>query len=170
MKITETDIPSDSLTQDFLPADYSDAFKCTFISQEEISADDFQIAFWTHPTKWVDILFKIRNALVRVVGLNGGKFNDEEIKTCIKENKNHKLFSVACKSENETVLKLTDKHLNAHLSAYITEKNNCKTVNLITIVHFHNRLGYFYFNIIRPFHNIVVKGMMKHVIKSIYKL
>lgn len=170
MKVIKTSVPDDSLTRQFFPADYTDTFKYSFESQKEITPDDFQVAFWTKPPKWVDWLFSIRNTLVKLVGLEGDKSRADKVEACIRHNEVYKVFSVAGKSENETVLKLSDKHLDAYLSVYIEHEDGVgKVVYAITIVHFHNRLGYIYFNAIRPFHAIVVKGMLTHVIKNIQK-
>lgn len=170
MKINKTSIPVDSLVCQFFPANYSDAFECSFNSQKEINPDDLQIAFWTKSPKWIDNLFKIRNRLVQLVGLDNGKSRVEDLEDCIRNNKKHSIFSVACKSENETVMKLSDKHLDAYMSIYVSDKeDNLKTVCVITVVHIHNLLGYLYFYSICPFHQVVVKGMLKYLIQNLSK-
>jgi hypothetical protein len=132
-----------------------------------ITADDIQVAFWTVKPKWLKNLYCIRNTLVKPFGLKGDENkNAEEIERCIREGTSSGLMSVSDKSENETVLYLSDKHLSAHLSVYIENEGNEQIVNAITLVQFHNWLGYTYFYVICPFHHIVVRKMLKHAIKS----
>ncbi len=168
MKVKKIEIPEDSLVNSFLPANYSDAFSCDFNTAKEITADDIQVAFWTKWPKWIERLFKIRNLIVRVVGLKGDRPNAEIIEDCIRNNKKLGDFFVVCKSENETVIKLSDKHLDAYMSVYLSDINdNRKSLASITVVDIHNRLGYLYFYSICPFHKIVVKGMLKQAVRTI---
>ena len=168
MKVKKVEIPKDSLINGFLPANYSDAFSCNFNTAKEITADDIQVVFWTEWPKWVKRLFKIRNFIVKVVGLEGDRPNDGTIEDCIRNDKKLKDFSVVCRSENETVIKLNDKHLDAYMSVYLSNaEDNQKSVASITVVDIHNKLGHIYFYLICPFHKIVVKGMLKQVIKTI---
>ncbi|MDR1652533.1 MAG: DUF2867 domain-containing protein [Prevotellaceae bacterium] len=37
-------------------------------------------------------------------------------------------------------------------------------ISIITVVHFHNALGKVYFFVIRPFHKIIVKAMIKRLL------
>lgn len=168
MKVKKTGIPEDSLTNNYLPANYTDAFSCNFCTDKELTADDIQIAVWTDWPAWIKCMFSIRNSIVKIVGLKGDNRDPEEIKDCIRNSKDLGMFSIADKSQNETVVKLSDKHLDAYMSVYLTNtENNHRSVTVITIVDIHNRLGYIYFYTIAPFHKIVVKGMLKHVIKKI---
>ncbi|MFV0537523.1 MAG: DUF3788 family protein [Dysgonomonas sp.] len=120
MKVKKVEIPKDSLVNTFLPANYSDAFSCNFNTAKDITADDIQVAFWTKWPKWIERLFKIRNFIVKVVGLKGDSSNSEIIEDCIRNNKEYKEFSVICKSQNETLIKLSDKHLDAYMSVYLS--------------------------------------------------
>lgn len=167
MKIIQTPIPDDSMIRNYFPADYSDSFQCTFESDKDITPDDLLVAFWTKSPEWIGALFKIRNNLVKLVGLKGDKTDSQEIEDCIRNNIDTDLFKVVLKSENETIIRLSDKHLDAYLSAHIKNSGKEKTVSLITTVQMHNLLGHIYFYSICPFHKIVVKGMIKHTINQI---
>lgn len=170
MEVKKIEIPKDSLITSFLPASYSDAFSCEFNPADKVTADDIQIAFWTNWPKWVGRLFQVRNSIVKIFGLKGDNPDPETIKDCIRNNKNSGMLSVACKSANETVIKLSDKHLDAYMSVYLSDsKDNNKSVASITVVDIHNRLGSIYFYLICPFHKIIVKTMLKHVVRTINK-
>ncbi len=168
MKVKKIEIPKDSLANTFLPTNYSDAFSCDFNTTKEITADDIQVAFWTKWPKWIERLFKIRNLIVKVVGLKGDSSNAGMIEDCIRNNKEYKEFSVVSKSKDETVIKLSDKHLDAYMSVYLSDTSDKqKSIACITVVDIHNWLGYIYFYSICPFHKVVVKGMLKEVIRNI---
>lgn len=170
MKIRECILPSDSLTNKYLPANYKDAFECVCKTEKQITADDLQVAFWTESPKWVQNLFKLRNNIVRLVGLKTDKPDSEFISNCIRNSIYNKDFMISDKSEKETVVKLSDKHLDAYMSIYINDLYaREKEIKVITVVDIHNWLGYVYFYAICPFHKLVVKSMLKHVLKKSIK-
>lgn len=160
-------VPQKALVNKYLPVNYKDIFECTIENAPMITADDIQVAFWTVNPKWLENLYRIRNTLVKPFGLKGDENrNREEIERCISEGGNYGLMSVPDKSENETVLYLSDKHLSAHLSVYIEYEGNKQIISVITLVKFHNWLGYTYFYAICPFHHIVVRKMLKYAVKT----
>ena len=166
MKTIKTQIPDRSLTNNYLPADYTDSFTCTIDATKEILPDDIMVGFWTNSPGWVTALFKLRNFLVKFVGLKGDNENDlEKLESCIRSGGSHGIASVPAKNDNETVLLLTDKHLEAYMSVFIEKKENLQEISTITLVHFKNKLGPIYFFFIKPFHNIVVRSMLKRSIK-----
>lgn len=166
MKIKKSTIPTDSLVNAYLPADYSDVFVCEVISNKKVSPDDLLIAFWTDFPGWVNTLFEIRNFLVKFVGLKADKEDSNELENCIRTGGTSNFTSVPAKSSNETVMLLADKHLNAYLSAHVGGDMPQQKISVITLVHFNNKLGNTYFFFIRPFHQIIVKSMMKRVVKK----
>ena len=166
--VHKTDVPVNSLTHQYLPADYTDAFACEITGAKKLSADKVMIDFWTVMPGWVNALFKLRNVLVRPFGMETGdnKDHSEELKKMIREGQaSNGLMSVVAKSGNETVILLNDKHLDAYISVFVTESHHSQTATAITLVHYHNRLGRIYFFFIRPFHKIIVKDMLKSTIK-----
>ena len=168
MKVRKTTVPTDFLVSEFSPNDYSDAFECSFKSSKNITADDIQVAFWTEPPKWVNRLFKLRDILIKPFGIQSGEGKDfAAFAACIRSGGSHRFVSVPCKSDDETVLCLNDKHLIAYLSAKIIQSGDNKKVVMTTLVNFHNRLGKVYFFFICPFHGIVVRMTLKYVIKKL---
>lgn len=172
MKTYKTDIPSDSLTRQYLPADYIDAFACDATGAKPLSAEDIMVCFWTVMPGWVNALFRLRNVLVRPFGLKGDESKERtaELENIIRNGGSTGLASVADKSGSETVLKLSDNHLDAYMSVQTSQINNKQTVTAITLVYYHNRLGRVYFFFIRPFHGVIVKSMLKCAIKRLEKL
>lgn len=168
MKVKLSHIHENSLVKKYLPAGYSDAYQCTFINDKNITPDDLMISFWTTKPDWVETLFKIRNALVKPFGLKTDSPDNQSIENGIRNGTAYGLTSVTDKADNETIILMADKHLNAYLSLYFQEEeNNLTTVYVSTVVHFNNTLGYLYFYPIMPFHHMVVKHTIASSIKRL---
>lgn len=167
MKIKKSIIPTGSLTQNYLPADYTDVFACEVHSAKTFNPDDMMVGFWTNFPDWVNILFKLRNFLVKFVGLKGAENDNlKEFETCIRTGGSYGLASVPAKNNNETVLLLTDKHLIAYMSVFIEKNQEHQKISVITVVHFKNKLGRMYFFFVRPFHGLIVKSLLKRSINQ----
>ena len=165
MNLNKSTIPSGSLIENSLPADYSDVYTCEVDFEKEIIPDDIMVNFWTDMPNWINGLFKLRNFLVKFVGLKSSEEdNMKEFERCIRTGETYSFVSVPAKNTNETVLLLSDKHLNAYLSVFIGNKERHKTISAITLVHFKNRLGRIYFFLIRPFHGVIVKSLLKKAV------
>lgn len=164
MKVKKTRIPSNSLILQYHPADYTDSFQITTEQNIKSSPDDIIISFWIDMPGWINILFQLRNFLVKFVGLeNSNDKNVEELKNCIRNSGKYGFIEVPVKDETETVIIMKDKHLDAYMSVI---KEDCTILYFNTLVHFNNKLGKIYFTLIRPFHSIVVRETIKHTIKK----
>ncbi len=170
MKIKKSIIPTNSLCRNYLPADYTDVFACKVQPTKEFTPDDIMVGFWTDFPGWVNALFKLRNFLVKFVGLKGSdNDNLKEFETCIRTSGSNELASIPAKSDDETVLLLTDKHLSAYMSVFIEKNKDHKRISAITLVHFKNKLGRVYFFFIRPFHGLIVKSLLKRAAMNLTK-
>jgi hypothetical protein len=166
MRIKKTELPPDSLIRMHLPADYTDSYQITTDAEIQATPDDIMVRFWTDTPGWVRALFQLRNFLARFVGLKGGGENDtDKLKSCIRTGGEYRFMRICAKDSRETVLLLSDKHLDAYLSV---RKENTHTVSTNTLVRFHNRLGKMYFFFVKPFHRIIVRRMLERSIKMAY--
>jgi len=165
MKVKKTNILPSSLIGNYLLVDYSDVYACEVDSQKEITPDDVMVSCWIDSPTWINTLFKLRNFMVKFVGLKSSEVDDlKELEKCIRTGTPYGIASVPAKCDNETILLLSDKHLDAYMSVHVESKEYHKTISVITLVYFKNRLGRIYFFVIRPFHGIVVKSMLKRAI------
>lgn len=167
MRIKSAKIPKEAVIGNYLPSNYHDVFECSFITKHKITPDDIQVAFWTQSPAWVSRLFKLRNILVKPLGLEVAKSDPKAVEDCIRNSIPHKQFTFIDKTDTETIICLSDKHLDAYMSVYLTENGDQKKLYCTTVVRLHNVLGYLYFYPICPFHYFVVKSMMKFVVKSL---
>lgn len=138
--------------------DYTDEFSDIIHTVRFINAAELSELFFSAP-KWVTILMKIRNAMVRPLGL--------------KKEKNLSDL-VHIESENIATVCKNDKHLDLEI-AFITESMECDSqcISVSTKVRFHNSLGKCYFAIIKPFHNLICKTLLQraknNIEKSLYR-
>lgn len=165
-------IPANSLAEKYLPADYSEAYEMIVEKNSQLTPDNLLIAFWTDFPAWVRRLFSLRDILVKPFGLKGADDNystfQQKFTEMVRTGGSYQVMSLSAKSENETVMQLTDKHLTTELSCHTENAvENKLKISIITIVHYHNALGKIYFAVIKPFHIIIVKAIMK---RSIDKL
>ncbi len=166
MKVTAAVLPADSLTRNYFPADYSDVYACEITTEKEITPDDLLVSFWTDFPGWVNRLFQLRNLLVKPFGLKGAKGNNlAAFENTIRTGAPYNMASVPAKNPHETVLLLTDEHLDAYMAVHIQSNESHKMISAITLVHFKNKLGRLYFFVIKPFHGFVVRNMLKRSVE-----
>ncbi len=158
------------MVRELMPADYTDAYSREVATEKTLLPDDLMIGFWasTRELWWMAALFHLRNFLVRFVGLKGEEgIEVGAFEKAIREGGTYGFSSVAAKNDHETVMMLTDKHLDAWLSVYVAAEGTQRRVCLITVVKFKQRLGRIYFFVIRPFHAIIVRSLLKRVIDKV---
>ncbi len=171
MKVRRKDISRIDLISVYLPGNYSDAFECSFLCKKEFTPDDFMLAFWTYSPKWIDYLFRLRDWIVKPFGIQAGSNRSKEkLKEAIMNGGNYGFVNVIAKSDNETLICADDKHLKMYFSIKL-DKINPEQYNITvsSVVAFHNGLGYIYFYVIYPFHQLIVPSMIKHSIKKLLK-
>jgi hypothetical protein len=139
--------------------DFTDTFSTT--NHKDSIEAVARLIFGTMP-KWVAFLMRLRNALVKAIGLK-----TEMDKTYDSEYKAGnsigfiKIFSV---EENEILLGADDKHLNFRVSVYNSEEPT-HNIKVTTLVKYNNRFGKIYMALIKPFHVLIVKRMVKQAYK-----
>lgn len=157
-------IPANSIIlKNFDNYHYCDSYyikKQTADSIDKIFTDIFETP------KWADTLESIRNAVVKIVGLEGGgkKINTHKADYYPIGSK-AVYFTVIDRNENEIVTAENDKHLNFRVSVMTNRNENEVTIFLTTIVKFNNGLGRLYFLPVKPFHRIICKTLLKNLLK-----
>ena len=128
---------------------YTDNFSDIIHTARFINAAELSGLFFSAP-KWITILMKFRNIVVRSLGLK-------------KERNLSDLVYI--ESENIATVCKNDKHLDLEI-AFITEsmERDSQRISVSTKVRFHNSLGKCYFAIIKPFHNLICKTLLQRAI------
>ena len=138
--------------------DYTDEFSSMVHSARFINAAELSGLFFSAP-KWITILMKFRNIVVRSLGLK-------------KERNLSDLVYI--ESENIATVCKNDKHLDLEI-VFMTEsmERDNQRISVSTKVRFHNNLGKCYFAIIKPFHILICTTLLQraknNIEKSLYR-
>lgn len=116
---------------------------------------------------WVTFLYRVRLVVVRFLGMkqegipHAMRVSPERVP--FTAGKAMSFFTVAAASEGEYwIVSVNDQHLKAALGIVVEPLDASRLrYHLLTIVHYHNWAGPVYFNLIRPFHHLVVRGMAR---------
>jgi len=122
---------------------------------------------------WILVLFKVREVVVSILGLTKHE-KPETLPAIMPENltfksgENASFFIVLNAREDIYWVAETpeDKHLKAYFGVVTEELSKKRTrFHVFTSVKYIHWTGPVYFNLIRPFHHLVVSRMMKAGIK-----
>ena len=118
---------------------------------------------------WIVLLYRIRAILVKLLGLVEHpapevlpKLNPGDVSFVVGEAVT--FFTVRLAEEEQFWVGETpeDKHLSAYFGVAVEPmEDHCKRFHVATIVHYKHWTGPVYFNLIRPFHHLVVDRMMR---------
>ncbi|WP_119069494.1 DUF2867 domain-containing protein [Aggregatilinea lenta] len=132
----------------------------------------FVAATMTYEPGWMVALYRIRERLVRVLGIPSdgvpigqGQTRPEDL-VFAPGGKVSFFNTLAAEEDRFWLGAVDDTHLSA--GAAIVAEPLGEGVNrfyTITVVHYHNQRGRVYFNIIRPFHHLVVYTSMRSAIR-----
>ncbi len=153
----------------FKNADYSDIKTI----EGEVSLRHFISAMLSYYPWWIVFLYKIREFLVSILGLV--KHEKPDVLPSLKpedisldSGEQASFFIVKAAKENFYWVSETseDKHLKAYFGVVAEEVSDSLTrFHVFTSVKYIHWTGPVYFNLIRPFHHIVVARMMKNGVK-----
>ena len=123
---------------------------------------------------WVVMLYYIRSIVVRILGLEKQEKSDElpNLKSgdvSFTPGDPATFFTVRMAREDQYWIAETpdDKHLKAYFGIVVEPLHgNLRRFYLITTINYKHWTGPVYFNLIRPFHHLVVWRMAKAGLKS----
>jgi Protein of unknown function (DUF2867) len=183
MQIEKVPFPRNSMIRDSFPViDYSDCFRSKFITDFDIRLEHCIQSFLFNTPKWSVALMKLRNLLVKPFGLKTGTDQDKKnIPVMINLAKGDKIafFEVIACFDDEVLLYITDKHMDACLSVmlkkpdhgtYLHNAKNEYQVFVTTAVKFKNTFGHIYFFFIKPFHTLLMRNMIYRFIQKFNSL
>ncbi len=125
----------------------------------------FLAGFFNYHPAWLISLFAVRAVFVRFLGmrqehLGSGAFLTPET-VPMQIGKRTGFFTVCMAEEGHYWFAYnSDKHLKGTLGVVVEPlTDQHKRFHVVTIVHYHNWAGPVYFQVIRPFHHLVVTRM-----------
>lgn len=134
-----------------------------------VSLKAFVADFLSYQPCWMRILWKIRGWLMAALGQGGQEVPEKASLTegtLPVEPGNAATFFTVVDSDGETfwVAAAKDDHLEGVIGVVSEPVDSANTVtrfHVATIVHYGNWAGPVYFNLIRPFHHLVVAAAMR---------
>lgn len=132
-----------------------------------VTLQEFLANMFSYYPSWLKALYRIRWGFVRLLGMKQEGIPQQvrvhPSDVPMTPNEKVGFFTVDLVEEPRYwFTRATESHLTARLGV-VTEPapNGATTFHVVTIVHYHNWTGPVYFNVIRPFHHIVVSKMAK---------
>lgn len=145
--------------------DYVDCFHIVVPGAQELSVDFLTATTFSSVPNWALPLFALRNWLVVFVGLEPSHnpvVHELPCNVRFEPSERAMLFRVSHRTDDEIVMAEADRHLDFRVSIRKTpQADGASTVDVTTAVWFNNRLGRFYFAIVKPFHRWIVAAMVR---------
>lgn len=165
MRVNLIEIPKESLINNrFAKLDFEECLSLNFETTKTLNIDDVVFkSFETFSINWINFLFKLRDKLVKpfkLVSEPDVSGIHKQIKPIKKSNKIG-FFEVKDLNTEEVLMYGKDKHLEVYFCITLIQNGDQKTINASTIVKLLNRFGKVYFAVIKPFHVLIIKTMLR---------
>ena len=133
---------------------------------------EFIVGFVNYNPAWIKFLYRVRMVFVRFLGMKqegipqSTHLQPEDLSFTAGDKL--AFFDVIDAQEDHYYMAgATESHLTGLLAIAVEPLANGKNrFYVTTIVHYHRWTGWVYFNVIRPFHHVVVGQMMKSGIRD----
>ena len=137
-----------------------------------VSMNQFIAGMFIYQPAWISFLYRVRWLFVRLLGMKQEgipqplHFDAETLKLTVGDKLG--FFDVDAVEPNRYLfLSAEESHLKATLGVICEPLDDTNSrFYAVTIVHYKSWAGPIYFNIIRPFHHIVVRQMLKTGIQT----
>ncbi|WP_420642170.1 DUF2867 domain-containing protein [Candidatus Leptofilum sp.] len=141
----------------------------------EVSLRQFIANMLSYNPGWVKFLYRVRWFFVRLLGMKQQGVPQEMAlrpeDVSFVPGISAAFFQVQMAAENEYwFAAASESHLTAHLGVIMEPGTTQNRFHVLTLVHYHRWTGPVYFNVIRPFHHIVVGQMIKAAVKRPLRL
>jgi len=142
--------PPSSPLGDALPhVDWSDAYAIGIpAGASRRDPEEWADAVFHAPPVWIQVLFGVRELLVRAVGIERGGAH---------------VFDIVSRTADEVVLGVDQSHLGFR-ACVLVERHR---VVVTTVVQFHNRRGVAYFALVRRVHTLIVRSMLARAARAL---
>ncbi len=153
--IEESLFVSEHAKESLSKIDFSDTFSTT---NHKDSIEEIANQIFNTPPKWVVALLKFRNFLVKFIGLKTTK--PEDYNTEYRIGGYVGFFKIYIIEKLEVILGANDSHLNFRVLIANT-KEPTYNIKVTTLVEYNNKMGKVYMAIVKPFHRVVIKSMIR---------
>jgi hypothetical protein len=136
--------------------------------ESQATLREFLAGFMSYQPAWVTALYGVRAVFVRLLGMRQHglprqkPLRPEDIP--MTPGSAASFFTVRHAEEDHVwVVAATDTHLEATLAVVVEPTDGPqRRFHVVSMVHYRNWAGPVYFNVIRPFHHLVVGAMVRH--------
>ncbi|WP_449062030.1 DUF2867 domain-containing protein [Planomonospora algeriensis] len=128
----------------------------------DVTLREFLAGLISYEPGWMRFLYRVRAGFVRLLGMRQGELpsaagvRPEDVPFTSGEKL--AFFTVTEAEEGRYFVAGTTE---SHLSAWIAVVAEPGRFHVVTVVKYHRWTGPVYFNVIRPFHHLVVAGMAR---------
>lgn len=159
-------IPKGSLVgSQFTSIDYIDSFRIELEDRSGLSIDYIFASFANCSPRWMMLLLKLRNFLVRPFGLKTGDEECSVSRASIVVGEKFGIMRICARNEEEIVFGETDKHLDFQASFRVVKGEKTNLLYCTTVVRFNNVFGKMYFVVIKPFHRLIIRTSLQRLNK-----
>jgi len=137
----------------------------------DLSMREFIARMLSYQPGWITFLYRLRWGFVRLLGMKqqglprANALRAEDVSLTPGEPA-YFFKVIAASPDHYWFAGTTESHLTAKLGVVVEPLvAGNKRFYVMTVVHYHRWTGRIYFNVIRPFHHLVVGTMMKAAIK-----
>jgi hypothetical protein len=136
-----------------------------------VSLREFLAGMLSYNPGWIKFLYAVRWGFVRLLGMKQSGIPQEigvrPEEVAMTPGAKASFFTVKAASEDHYwAAGITEAHLTAHLAVVARPQAAGNHFEVVTIVHYHKWTGPLYFNVIRPFHHLVVKKMAQAGVRA----
>lgn len=137
-------------------AQFADAFS---ISTEttDLTARDAATRMFSRSPRWVDALMRLRDLIVAPFGLKTAQSARHTDVDKVG------FFPVLSETPQRLVAGFNDSHLDFRVVIDVAADRVGQRITATTVVLMHNWLGRIYLTVIKPFHRMVVRSMLRQV-------
>lgn len=135
----------------------------------QVNLEQFLLGMLAYYPWWLELLYKVRGVLAKILGLTEppeDKGFDEIIPRQISFTPGDTALFFTIRDARQDSHWIAETPVDKHLKAYVAvlyqpSASSYATFKVITIVHYLHWTGPVYFNLIRPFHHLVVSRMAR---------
>jgi hypothetical protein len=138
----------------------------------QISLREFIARAFSYQPGWMTFLFHVRNGFARLlrlppdIAIAQHRFGADDVP--LTPGQTFAFFTVqAAEDDHYWIGKFEEKHLDGYVVvAAEPVDHDARRLHMMTIVHYNNWAGPVYFNVIRPFHHLIVRVVMNAAVKN----
>jgi hypothetical protein len=137
------------------------------VTESDVTLREFVAGMLSYQPSWVTFMYRIRAGFVRLLGMKQGGIPRPKMmspeKVPMEQGKRAYIFTVHSSQEDRFWMsEIKDSHLDAMLGVVVEPlSENQRRFYVLTLVYYNQWVGRLYFNVIRPFHHLVIRVMIK---------